>query len=281
MTYPPGPPNPADPTPDPFAQTQIGPTAQPFGDGWPPAPGSVPAANPYDAPQFGSAPYGEGAPWGAEGAPWGDSPYAPGGTGGAHPGHPSPPGYPAPAGWMPMGSAGSPPSAPGYGPSPGSGHAQIATIGQRFLARLLDTVLYAIVYGIGIGLGIGALAESMECHRDAYGYQRCTDPSGAGIASFLILVAVVLVIGLLYEWLMIGLVGATLGKMAVRLRVVDQYTGQPIGLGSAFVRQLIPFLGAFVCIGQLVVYLSPLFDSSGRMQGWHDKAANDLVIVRP
>jgi hypothetical protein len=42
---------------------------------------------------------------------------------------------------------------------------------------------------------------------------------------------------------------------------------------------MIPFLGGLFCyIGALIVYLSPLFDNSGRLQGWHDKAANDVVI---
>jgi hypothetical protein len=31
--------------------------------------------------------------------------------------------------------------------------------------------------------------------------------------------------------------------------------------------------------GGVIVYLSPIFDNSRRMQGWHDKAAGDLVIV--
>jgi hypothetical protein len=44
-------------------------------------------------------------------------------------------------------------------------------------------------------------------------------------------------------------------------------------------RWLLPMIGSFLCyVGALLVYLSPLFDSSGRVQGWHDKAANTLVI---
>jgi hypothetical protein len=45
------------------------------------------------------------------------------------------------------------------------------------------------------------------------------------------------------------------------------------------VRPLIPFVASLFCsLLALAVYSSPLFDNSGRLQGWHDKAANDLVI---
>lgn len=84
----------------------------------------------------------------------------------------------------------------------------------------------------------------------------------------------------IYEVLTTGLSGATLGKRLVGIRVVHQSTGRNLGVGSALVRQIIPFVGFLVLVvGGLVVYLSPIFDSSKRMQGWHDKAAGDLVVV--
>lgn len=85
--------------------------------------------------------------------------------------------------------------------------------------------------------------------------------------------------GLIYEFLFVAYRGATLGKMALGIKVVDQRTGGLIGQRRALVRQLIPFAGALVCfVGALLVYASPLFDRSGRIQGWHDKAAHDLVV---
>jgi uncharacterized RDD family membrane protein YckC len=85
--------------------------------------------------------------------------------------------------------------------------------------------------------------------------------------------------GLLYVWLMLAYRDATLGKMALGIKVVNQVTGEIPGLGPAFVRALVPFAASLFCpLLALLVYLSPLFDNSGRLQGWHDKAANDLVI---
>src|SRR5690606_329790 len=44
-------------------------------------------------------------------------------------------------------------------------------------------------------------------------------------------------------------------------------------------RALVVAAGTLVAgVGQLVVLASPLFDASGRRQGWHDKAARALVV---
>jgi uncharacterized RDD family membrane protein YckC len=102
------------------------------------------------------------------------------------------------------------------------------------------------------------------------------------MAGYFLLLALLLGFGFLYEWLLIGLRGATLGKMALSIKVVNENTGQVLGLGGAFVRWLVFFLGNLACgIGLLVVYLSVFFDNSGRLQGWQDKVAHDLVIRRP
>ncbi|EGD53880.1 RDD family protein [Gordonia neofelifaecis] len=258
-----------DRQPDPFAQTQVGP-AMPASEPLPPAVdqftpnpfGTEPSAagqyrdsaspqNSYAAPQFGPAQYAS-QPGGWTAMP--DSAYAPG--------------YPPLAGL-------------GNGDLVSAGRVRPATIGQRFLARLIDCVIYGIVFAVCVILGLGAVSASSDCRTNEFGVEHC-QTSAAGAAGMFIAVGIVLLFGLLYEWLMIGLVGATLGKMAMKIKVVDQVSGATIGLGSAFVRQIIPFIGGFFCgVGQLVVYLSPLFDNSDRMQGWHDKAANDLVIVQP
>ncbi|GAA4403818.1 RDD family protein [Tsukamurella soli] len=170
----------------------------------------------------------------------------------------------------------------GYVAVPGLGTVRVASFGQRFLARLIDSVVYVVVYGICFGVGVGALVSSASaCTTDPTSGDTNCSGGGIGIAGFFVCLLVAGLFGLLYEWLMIALVGATVGKMALRLKVVNQSTGQPIGLGQAFIRQLIPYLGSILCgVGQLLVLLSPLMDNSGRMQGWHDKAANDLVIVK-
>ncbi|MBV9720875.1 MAG: RDD family protein [Mycobacterium sp.] len=213
--------------------------------------------------------------------PPGSYPPPPPFTGGYPPPPPGafPPPSPAAGGYPPQGY---PPPAPGgYVQLPGVGGVQVASIGQRLLARLLDGVFLGVVYlGIYFVMGVDIVATShpMTDQKGDTVYQ----PSGAGIATLLGLSAVLMLFGFLYEWLMVGLRGATLGKMAMSIKVVNEYDSEVLGLGGAFVRWLIFFLGGLACgIGVIVVYLSVFFDSSGRLQGWQDKAAHDLVVQRP
>jgi uncharacterized RDD family membrane protein YckC len=67
--------------------------------------------------------------------------------------------------------------------------------------------------------------------------------------------------------------GAGVGKRALRLRVVDQRTGGPIGYPRAFVRWLTRILSALVFF---LGYLWMLWDPE--KQCWHDKLAGDVVV---
>lgn len=233
--------------------------------------------NPYGAPQQPS------------GGPYGQQPQQPGYGQPQQPGYGQPqqgqPGY----GYPQQGQPGIPPQS-GYGyPAGGHGHGgyaqgpQPASMGMRFLARLIDGVIIGVLYGILMGIGVVGATDSLsEC--DATGdpavYQACVDSAANDIMGpIFAIMGFFIIFTLLYEWLMIGLVGATVGKLALGLRVVKADTGQKPGLGSSFIRWIIPTVGSFLCgIGQLLVYLSPFWDNSGRQQGWHDKAASTMVL---
>lgn len=67
--------------------------------------------------------------------------------------------------------------------------------------------------------------------------------------------------------------GATPGKIALGLKIVDAASGEPPGLGRLALR----FLGYFVSAFPLVLgFLWAAFDR--RKQGWHDKIARTIVI---
>ncbi|MEU3951107.1 RDD family protein [Streptomyces achromogenes] len=187
-------------------------------------------------------------------------------------------GYPQAPGLPPQGGGYGYPQAPGV---PGGAGPRVASMGRRFGARLIDAVVFGVVYGILVAIGVaGIVGEARKCDTSAVDYQSCVDNAGSGIAGGLAAaIGVMAVIGLVYEWLMTGLFGATLGKLAVGIRVVKVENGQKPGLGKSFLRWIIPIVGSFACgIGQLVVYLSPFWDKSGRQQGWHDKAASTMVV---
>ncbi|GGI40644.1 hypothetical protein GCM10010988_30110 [Cnuibacter physcomitrellae] len=73
--------------------------------------------------------------------------------------------------------------------------------------------------------------------------------------------------------------GFSLGMLTCGIRVVDLATLRRPGIGRILIRDLVVFAGRLVFgIGELVVYLSPLWDSTRRLQGWHDKAARTWLI---
>jgi uncharacterized RDD family membrane protein YckC len=222
--------------------------AQPFA-----APEATPPVAP---PPFGQPGYGQ--------PPYGQSQYPPAAYGQPPYGQPmpGPPGY---------GGGGYTPGAlTGFVDIPGSGPVKLATTGQRVLARVADAVIVGIVLIILFAIGIGSLAGSTDANGN---------PGGIGIASFFTTLLLILVIALAYEVVLIALRGATVGKQLVGIKVVRSADGALPGWGPSLIRWLIPAAASFVCgILQFVVYLSFLFDSAGRMQGWHDKAASTLVV---
>jgi uncharacterized RDD family membrane protein YckC len=67
--------------------------------------------------------------------------------------------------------------------------------------------------------------------------------------------------------------GATPGKLAAAVRIVDARTGQPVGTGRLALRLLCYLVSA------LPLYLGFLWIAfDRRKQGWHDKIAGTVVI---
>jgi uncharacterized RDD family membrane protein YckC len=153
--------------------------------------------------------------------------------------------------------------------------AAFADMGKRLIARLLDGALYlmfVLLVALALRAGAGVWVEvdpvTGEVSR-AHGLRPAY--LVAGLLTLIVVVA--------YEVVMIAARGATLGKIAMQIRVVREADGQTPGVGASLLRWLVPFAGSLVCgVGQLVVYLSPYFDNSKRFQGWHDKAARTFVV---
>ena len=164
---------------------------------------------------------------------------------------------------------------PGYGAQvPSAG--EPASMGTRLLARIIDGLIVGIPFAVIYSVFIVSIINNAE-----------VDPvtgelegGGGGIvATFFLIILVYAILSVLYEVGLIATRGATLGKQWLGIKVVKQDDGSIPGWGPSLLRWLIPFAGSFVCgIGQLVVYLSPFFDNSGRYIGWHDAVAKTQVI---
>ncbi|WP_344112234.1 RDD family protein [Kribbella alba] len=158
---------------------------------------------------------------------------------------------------------------------PGVGTVKIATLGSRALARIIDSVILTVVVYILWAVILGGTSAAVTNADGTVSDGAAGGIIGAFFAAFLITVALTIA----YEVVLTAVKGQTLGKMMMGIKVVRSGDGQVPGFGPSFMRWLLPIIGALICfVGQILVYLSPLFDSSGRMQGWHDKAANTLVI---
>lgn len=114
----------------------------------------------------------------------------------------------------------------------------------RFAAALID--------GIIVGVGAEVLVLLLKGFGD--------------------LLAIVLGIGY-YVYFEGGATGQTLGKRAMRIRVVDLITGGPIGYVRGFVRYVGRILSAIVLY---LGYFWMLWDRE--KQTWHDKLAGSVVV---
>ncbi|MBO0608745.1 RDD family protein [Myceligenerans salitolerans] len=162
------------------------------------------------------------------------------------------------------------------GPMPAEPEPVYAHVGKRIVALLLDgavgSVLFGVVYGIALVMaqppeGVIAIDENEQ--------RAMLTTLVAGLWGGL---------GLMFLWglslwIWEGRSGKTLGNLALGIRTVSAAGQEPVGFWRIVLRVLVVGAGSLVCgIGAWVVLLSPLWDKSGRKQGWHDKAAGAVVI---
>ncbi|MER3464580.1 MAG: RDD family protein [Chitinophagaceae bacterium] len=140
------------------------------------------------------------------------------------------------------------------------------SFGQRLVAALLDGILISVGLSIvGLLFGWDSMWSSLRME-DGFvmNYYR-SYYSTSGIADIIV------------SWLYAALMesserGATLGKMAMGLRVTDEH-GQRISFGRATGRHFGKMISAIILF---IGYLMMLWDD--KKQTLHDKLANTLVI---
>ncbi|MER6676863.1 RDD family protein [Streptomyces sp. NPDC000983] len=157
--------------------------------------------------------------------------------------------------------------------------ARPASLGKRFAARLLDTVVLLGVTGAAaVPLGTRAI-DHVDAKIDT------AKASGETVTVWLldgttsvylgIVLAVLLVFGALYEALPTAKWGRTLGKRLFGLEVRDIEAHEPPTFGGALRRWLVYSVPGLLVVG-VVGVLWCLFDKPWR-QCWHDKAAHTFV----
>jgi uncharacterized RDD family membrane protein YckC len=175
-------------------------------------------------------------------------------------GFPQQPGQPVPQYGAPAGGA----YPPGYHPV-----GELAPWGTRVLGYLIDVGVPGAIASV---LAIVLLAV-------AFGSISTGSDSGAviaGIAFLVVCVVLPLAGAALQIWNSAyrrGTTGQTFGQKMVKIKTVSEETGQPIGFGNAFLRDLCHGLDGLACG---VGYLAPLWDE--KRQTWADKIVRTVVV---
>ncbi len=252
--------------------------------------------NPYGQPQGQPGPYGQPPQ-----APYGQQPPAPpqGQPGYGYPQQAQPqPGYGYPQQAPPQQAPyGQPPQVPqqqaygypqqaayGQGGMPGMGMPQgYASWGARVGASLLDGLIMGVVPTILYIIAIIVTASStvsrpdtsycgtdFQCIQDAY--DKVSGPPAFAVI-LIVLAVLVTIAGAMFLIAKEGSTGQTPGKKALKIRVVREATGQPLGFGMAFVRKLCHAVDGPLCgLG----YWWPLWDE--KSQTFADKIVGSVVV---
>jgi len=164
------------------------------------------------------------------------------------------------------------PLAPATGPQPPAaatatnsakapGDRRLASLGDRLIALILDTILLGAVFaaaGMWTAVRWGGVTES--------GFEMSGKPA-------LIAMGFVILVGFLYYWLFEGLFGATLGKGIVGIQVRDLGGGK-CGLGASLIRNILRIIDALVVY--LVGFLIAVFSKLRQRLG--DHLARTVVV---
>jgi uncharacterized RDD family membrane protein YckC len=150
---------------------------------------------------------------------------------------------PAPPGYGQVQAYGAQGSGYGYDPSQG---ADLAPWAVRVGAYLIDILPFAVLYAIAFAVGSTALLA--VCWLAGLGWT-------------------------IYNRWIEGGKGQSLGKKLTHIRLISEQTGQPIGGGMAFVRDLAHFVDGVICY---IGFLFPLWDA--KKQTLADKIVGTVVV---
>jgi uncharacterized RDD family membrane protein YckC len=157
----------------------------------------------------------------------------------------------------------------------------LASWGTRVAASLLDSLLSLVglvLYGIGIPLIVaGAPDRTYDSATGTY------ESSGSANTGLIVTGIAVVVLGAITMIAIVlwnrvfrqGRTGQSVGKRVMGIRLVEEYTGQPMGAGMCFVREIAHTLDGFFYLG----YLWPLWDP--KRQTFADKILNTVVVQVP
>lgn len=144
---------------------------------------------------------------------------------------------------------------------------------RRLVAYTVDNIIINIVFIIlTVIVTTAFILGSMSSNSRAW-VADLADPARINLL-VLPVTAFYIVMSIAYFTYFHGIKGRTPGKMLMGLEVLSA-NGTPIGFGIAFLRSVGYLVSSIFYIG----FIWAAFDK--RKQGWHDKIAGTVVIIRP
>ncbi|MCM8804612.1 MAG: RDD family protein [Candidatus Omnitrophica bacterium] len=154
-----------------------------------------------------------------------------------------------------------------------------ANLSLRLLAFIIDIIVFWSIYSITFKISFSFQNPDYYENLINNFYSGKFDFSKAIyiiIKTFIFLIIFFFIFSL-YKILIVGKFGASLGKMIVGIKIVDE-NGNKISFKTAFIREVVvkqiiyPIFSFFSFLG----YLWAIWDK--RKQTWHDKIARTIVI---
>lgn len=151
-------------------------------------------------------------------------------------------------------------------------------MGLRLVARIIDGVLiFAVVYAVAVAVGFHPFATHTVVNTDGTTSKQFELQLYS--ARYFKLIALEGLLTGVYEVGMIAIWGATLGKLAMGVKVVKLSDRTLPGFIPALARWVLPALAGLVFgLLQLLLFVSPFFDPSKRNRGWYDMAAGTIAV---
>jgi uncharacterized RDD family membrane protein YckC len=104
--------------------------------------------------------------------------------------------------------------------------------------------------------------------------ERSTAPDDPGHGIAYVAMAAGMLVAALYEVVLTGLVGQTLGKRLLHVKVVARASGEPPGIARSLIRFLVLWSVWMLTVAALLM----IYTDKQRRRGLHDLAADTVVI---
>lgn len=172
-------------------------------------------------------------------------------------------------------------------PAPTAPRFITAPMTRRVLGAVIDLVILLVLAGALSSLITTIAPGTAQVRIDAEGAR--TVITGTQQMTWLPLLVFVILTAL-YVIPCMALLGRTAGGFLTGIRCVRSDTGKRPGWGVSLRRWLLlygiagvlgfaPYVGGFAWLVTLIIGLSPLWDMSGRLRGYADRFAGDIVVL--